>query len=164
MSWKYANKDDYVKLVRIFPLVPISSRAQHGEAMDVIKRLAGKRLMTQAENDYFDVLVRLIQDYENKTVKSTPITPQAALKFLIEQNDLTQSDIAVLAGSQKSHISEFLSGKRNLSRNAAAKLGARFKVDPMLFIPKVMPASQSNNVVRLERPRKKSAGQKGKNS
>ncbi len=137
MSWVYKYDKEYIGLVKKFPLVPIRSRVQHTAALAAIDPLFSESKLTRAESDYFDVLIRLIKNYEDETTEPVSITPQEALEFLMEQNDLTQAAIAKIAGMQKSHISEFLAAKRGLPKNAAVQLGARFKVDPMLFMPRV---------------------------
>jgi len=139
MTWKYSNKNQYLNLVRQFPLIPINSRDQHAEAVLMIKSLALKDGMSVAEGDYFDVLSQLIETYEKREIRQTHLTPNSALNYLMEQNGLCQAEIVMISGMRKSHISEFLAGKRGLPKTAAAKLGARFKVDPMLFLPKVEP-------------------------
>jgi antitoxin component HigA of HigAB toxin-antitoxin module len=56
----------------------------------------------------------------------------------MQEHGLRQVDLLPYV-KHKTHLSAFLKGKRNLSKSAAAKLGARFKVDPMLFLPRVLP-------------------------
>jgi HTH-type transcriptional regulator / antitoxin HigA len=145
MSWAYKYDKEYIDLVKRFPLVPIRSRKQHGAALAAIDNCFSGNKLTKAESDYFHVLAQLIKNYEDETTEPVSITPQEALEFLMEQNDLTQAVIADISGMQKSHVSEFLAGKRGLPKNAAARLGARFKVDPMLFIPKVQALSRNTN-------------------
>jgi len=137
MSWAYKYDKEYIDLVKGFPLVPIRSRGQHTAALAAIDPVFSEGKLSRAESDYFDVLIRLIKNYEDETTEPVLTTPQEALKYLMELNDLTQAAIADISGMQKSHVSEFLKGKRGLPKKAAALLGARFKVDPMLFMPKI---------------------------
>ena len=137
MRWAYKYDREYLNLVEKFPLVPIRSKTQHTAALAASDPLFSGKKLTRAESDYFDVLIQLIKKYEDEHTQRVSITPQEALEYLMEMNDLTQTDIGHISGMQKSHVSEFLSGKRQLPKRATAKLGARFKVDPMLFIPRI---------------------------
>ncbi len=55
------------------------------------------------------------------------------LRALIEQNDLTQSDLLPIFKS-RGYISDVLSGKRAISKRIAKALGERFSVSAELFI------------------------------
>jgi HTH-type transcriptional regulator/antitoxin HigA len=63
------------------------------------------------------------------------MTPQRALESLMEDNNLSQSELARRLEAPQSVISEFLSGKRGLSRKLVIKLADHFKVSPELFLP-----------------------------
>jgi antitoxin component HigA of HigAB toxin-antitoxin module len=144
MIWKYNHLREYIKLVQQFPLAPIRSRSQHGQAMQVLHDLMLKSKMSSAENDYFDVLSDLIQKYESQTTSTNAVTPQQALEFLMEQNGIGQADVSRITNVHPPHISEFFAGRRNIPKHAAAKLGGLFKVDPSIFLPKVSPAETTD--------------------
>lgn len=97
------------------------------------------------------MLSKLILEYENSVTKRVKVAPAEALKFLMEQNDLTQADISRLAEMQPSHLSEFLTGKeRNLPKRAALILADHFKVDPTIFLTPIENAIKRGSP-RLER-------------
>jgi HTH-type transcriptional regulator / antitoxin HigA len=54
------------------------------------------------------------------------------LRFLLDQNGLSQRDIAAELGSE-STVSLVLSGKRRSNRNHIARLSQRFHVSPSVF-------------------------------
>jgi HTH-type transcriptional regulator/antitoxin HigA len=66
------------------------------------------------EADRLELLALLVQDYESKTVKMTLPDPIAAIKFRMEQQNLTQQDLVPFIGS-RSKVSEVLSRKRPLT-------------------------------------------------
>lgn len=87
-----------------------------------------------AEDRMFDLLANLLEDYENRTQAPTrKSSPAENLKFIMDQANLLQKDLADIFGSQ-GKVSEVLSGKRGISVRAAKSLGERFKVSPALFI------------------------------
>lgn len=66
------------------------------------------------ESNQLEVLSILISDYESKHYSIEPPTPLDAIKFRMEQQNLTQRDLIPIIGN-RSKVSEILSGKRQLS-------------------------------------------------
>lgn len=66
------------------------------------------------EADELEVLAVLIADYESKHVSIPPPDPIEAIRFRMEQMNLSQGDLVPYIGS-KSRVSEVLAGKRRLT-------------------------------------------------
>lgn len=66
------------------------------------------------ENDEMEVLVTLIEAYENQHYPIAPPDPIEAITFRMEQNGLTRQDLEPLLGSS-GRVSEILNRKRKLS-------------------------------------------------
>ncbi len=128
---------EYMNLAQRFPLVPIANKQHLQAAIALIKQLASREDLSKEEHGYFLVLSDLIESYEKKSGRLGPkTTPAEALQYLMEENGLTQADLVPIVG-HKSHLSAFLHGKRGLSKTNAIKLAQRFKVSPMLFLPRL---------------------------
>jgi HTH-type transcriptional regulator/antitoxin HigA len=91
-------------------------------------RAAFKRLelVFQAEDgtpgaDEMEILVTLIEAYENKHFPIGPADPVEAIKFRMEQQGLTQKDLEPYIGSS-GRVSEVLSRKRRLSLQMVRRL------------------------------------------
>jgi len=80
-----------------------------------------------------DVVTIFVRDYEERNVPMPNAKPSAVLRFLMEQQDLRQTDLAIIFGSQ-SNVSEVLRGKRNINARQARALAKRFGVSPAVFI------------------------------
>jgi HTH-type transcriptional regulator / antitoxin HigA len=80
-----------------------------------------------------DIVTAFVYDYENRDVKLPDADPAATLRFLMNQHDLRQVDLAELFGTQ-SNVSEVLSGKRDINARQARALAQRFGVTPAAFI------------------------------
>ncbi|MDZ7361500.1 MAG: transcriptional regulator [candidate division KSB1 bacterium] len=65
------------------------------------------------EADRLELLTLLVQDYESKTIKKALPDPIEAIKFRMEQQNLTPRDLEPFIGS-RSKVSEVLSRKRPL--------------------------------------------------
>lgn len=66
------------------------------------------------ESDEMEVLVTLIEAYENQHYPIAPPDPIEAIKFRMEQNGLTRQDLESMLGSS-GRVSEVLNRKRKLS-------------------------------------------------
>ncbi|HTY84985.1 MAG TPA: hypothetical protein VMB19_12245, partial [Silvibacterium sp.] len=60
--------------------------------------------------------------------------PVSIVRFLIEQQHLTQRDLIPQFGSE-SAVSMFMTGQRNLTLEQVRKLSTRFKLPTDVFIP-----------------------------
>jgi HTH-type transcriptional regulator/antitoxin HigA len=74
----------------------------------------------------------LIESYESQNYPDIEGDSINALKILMEEHGLKQSDFPEI-GSQ-GVVSEILSGKRQLNVRQLKLLGERFKVSPMVFV------------------------------
>ena len=81
--------------------------------------------------EVLDYLADRIRVYEEEHIQIPDAGPAAVLRFLMEQHGLKQDDLADCA--PQSRISDFLNGKRAISKDIAKKLAARFKVPAELF-------------------------------
>jgi HTH-type transcriptional regulator/antitoxin HigA len=127
------SKEEYLELVRIFPLIHIEDDGCRTAALAVIDRLVEKSDRSVAENAYLAALTDLVETYENAHVALPPATGVEALRYLMEENHLTQADLAPLFGAP-SIISEVLSGKRQLALTHARRLAAHFGLPVSVFI------------------------------
>jgi len=125
--------DSYMQLLRRFPLKTIKNDEDHEEATAMISELMGHDLDGGA-GDYLDALLVLVNKFEDEHhAIDESMTPQQALRALMEANTLTQADIGRIIGSE-SAVSMFLKGQRDLSKSQIKKLAERFKVDASLFL------------------------------
>ncbi|HAJ35834.1 MAG TPA: transcriptional regulator [Chloroflexi bacterium] len=79
-----------------------------------------------------DTLGTLIRAYEDEHMSMPKATGVEALQYLMEEHDLTQSDLPEV-GSQ-GVVSEILRGKRRLNIRQIQALAERFHVSPAVFI------------------------------
>ncbi len=85
------------------------------------------------EDRLLDLLSDLIEVYEEKVYPIADAPPHEMLKFLMQENDLKQSDLLNVFGSS-GIASEVINGKRSISKAQAKKLAEFFKVSVELFI------------------------------
>jgi HTH-type transcriptional regulator/antitoxin HigA len=128
-----AGLDEYLALVRAFPLAHIRDDAHLDAAMAVIDRLLDKGDRSPAEEMYLDTLADLVETYDEAHVAIPARSGVDALRFLMEANDVRHVDLVPVLG-RKSLVSEVLSGKRPLTLTHIKKLADYFRVSPAVFI------------------------------
>jgi len=134
MNTVRAVSEEYLNLIRKFPLMPIRTNNQLRQAAKVVDQLSDQLPhLSSSERAYFDVLCDLIKHFEDEQYKPGDVTPREALKYLMEVNGLNLNDLVPIV-RHKSHLSAFLNGKRSLSKGNALRLAERFKVSPALFL------------------------------
>jgi HTH-type transcriptional regulator/antitoxin HigA len=99
---------------------PIKSETDHDRALAEIEGLWGAKENSK-EGDKLDILLVLVEDYERKHYPIDPPDPIEALKFRMEQMDLSRKDLEPYIG-KRSRVSEILNHQRNLSLNMIRKL------------------------------------------
>ncbi|MGA2584009.1 MAG: transcriptional regulator [Tepidisphaeraceae bacterium] len=128
--------DDYLQLIRMFPLRTLRSDAEHAEAIRILTRLLARPngQMSDGERDYADVLGRLIDDFGDKKhpFSREKFTPLEMLRFLMRENGMNSEALGKVLGN-KTAASLVLNGKRELSKSHIRRLAARFKVSPGVF-------------------------------
>lgn len=135
MSFAVKCTDRYFELVRQFPLVPLRTKRQYKAALRMIHQLTDEPLnLSQTELDYISVLGGLIADYEKILYPAEKVSGRDMLKFLMEQNEMTLTDLAREIGGHKSNLSAFLNRSRSLSKASALALAKRFGIAAEVFL------------------------------
>ncbi len=102
---------------------------------DALFRLTAMENPSRSEVEAIELLTLLVERYEQEHYSVPAADPASVVRFLIEQQNLTQRDLIPQFGSE-SAVSMFLSGQRNLTLEQVGKLSTRFKLPTDVFIPK----------------------------
>ena len=129
MSTTLANPADMIR--RGAPHL-IHSEEELAEYTAALFDLTAKTAPTREEEEAIELLTLLIDRYESQHYPVPQAEPVDVLRFLLDQNGLSQRDIAEELGSE-STVSLVLSGKRQLNRDHIARLSERFHVAPSVF-------------------------------
>lgn len=126
------TKDEYLDLVRRFPLRPIRNDDQHSAAIAVLASLDGKPDPSTDESDYADTLAMLLKEYELPQRLPSASVPER-IRFLMTESGLNVSALGKIIGSQP-EASMVLAGKRELSKEQIRRLSRHFKLDAGYFL------------------------------
>jgi HTH-type transcriptional regulator / antitoxin HigA len=112
----------------------MATQTANERALATVRELTSRK-RTPEENALLRLLVDQIEKFENRRYPSLGYhpTPADTIRFLMEQNGLSQKDMWTLLGG-KSHTSEVLNGKRKVNNRQAGLLGKRFEISPSAFI------------------------------
>ncbi len=126
---------DYAGLCQVLTPRPIHDKAEFHNVMEVTDVMAGHKL-TPDQEDYFDLLCRLIEDYENEHAKLRPAkaTSLEALQHLLDAHSMTGADLARLLGVHRTLGAMILRGERKLTLNHVSALARHFGVSADLFL------------------------------
>ena len=121
----------------------IKTAAQHEATLARIEEIFDAKPDT-AKGDELELLLLLVESYEDKTYPIELPDPIEALRFRMEQAGLQPKDLIPYIGS-KSKVEEVLSGQRPLSLSMIRKLvtGLRIPAEVALRAPKALPAQRS---------------------
>jgi antitoxin HigA-1 len=69
-----------------------------------------------------------------KPRRAIPVQPGKILQEILEQNSLTQSQLATYIGATQTKINEICRGKRGVSSDTAMRLGRVFGQSPLFWL------------------------------
>jgi HTH-type transcriptional regulator/antitoxin HigA len=113
-------------------LKPIRSEKDYEEALAEVEDLWGAKTGTP-KGDRLDVLATLIEAYEAEHYPMDPPDPIEAIKFRMEQQDLTRKDLEKILGTRM-RVSEVLNRKRGLSINMIRALHQKLGISADVLI------------------------------
>ena len=111
---------------------PIKTERDYHAAINRIEELWGVKIDTP-EGDEFDLLVTLVESYEMKHYPIAPPDPIDAIKFRMEQMELTNADMVQYLGSQ-SRVSEILNKHRSLTLGMIKSLYKGLKIPAEILL------------------------------
>jgi HTH-type transcriptional regulator / antitoxin HigA len=99
---------------------PIKTEADYERALGEIERLWGAAANTP-KGDKLDILLTLVEAYEQTHYPIDPPDPVEAIKFRMEQMGLTRKDLEPYLG-KRGRVAEVLNRQRKLSLNMIRRL------------------------------------------
>ena len=125
---------DYRRLCTVVPLGTLHTKKDHARAVQMLDAILDEIGEDEKHPmaELADAISVFIDKYETEHVPIPSSKPSAALKFLMREHDLRQSDLPEI-GSQ-GVVSEILVGKRELNARQIKQLARRFGVSPVVFI------------------------------
>ena len=121
-------------LQAIVPVSPIRNEWQYEQGLNILNGLLD--IVNDDEThplyDLLDTLGILVHTYEESCYPAPEVTGIEVLKFLMEEQNLTSSDLPDVGDSRM--VSELLTGDRPLSVVHIRALSQRFGLSPATFL------------------------------
>lgn len=105
---------------------PIRNEDDYKAALRQIESLMDAKENT-IDGDRLDVLVTLVEAYEHKNFPMDLPDPVAAIKFYMEQNNMTPKDLESVIG-RRNRVYEVLNHKRQLTLKMIRNLHGQFGI------------------------------------
>ena len=126
---------DYTGLCRMLTPRPIHDQVDFENVAEITDAMAGHKLAPDQE-DYFDLLCRLIEDYEKEHAQlaTAKVTALDALQHLLDAHDMSAADLARLLDVHRTLGAMILRGERQLTLAHVRALAKHFSVSADLFL------------------------------
>ncbi|WP_414624581.1 helix-turn-helix domain-containing protein [Calothrix sp. CCY 0018] len=93
------NRETYAQLLAKYQPKVITTDAENEQAILIAEKLAHKTNRTSEESALYQLLITLIEKYENETYPMGETTPLSMLLHLMEARGLKQADLIDVIGS-----------------------------------------------------------------
>lgn len=109
----------------------------HGEEQNrffiqLLERLTSKKKVSKAEAKLIELLILLVESYEDRNYSVPNAGPLDIIRHLMEAHALRQKDLVDVFGTE-SIVSDVLNGKRELTKEHIRRMSIRFGVSPAVF-------------------------------
>jgi HTH-type transcriptional regulator / antitoxin HigA len=126
------NSEAYSKLLSQYQPRVIKSEKENDHFLAIAEDLLSRSHLTLEENTLLELLVRLIEDFENQHYQLNVSTPRSIILHLLEAQNLEIGDLVAVLGSSEL-VSQVMNGEVGVTREQAEILGKFFHVDASLF-------------------------------
>jgi HTH-type transcriptional regulator / antitoxin HigA len=126
------NRNIYGDLLAQHQPKAIETEAENDAAIMLAESLE-HRQRTPEEDALLDLLIILIEKFEEASYPVPNVEPDRMLLHLMESRNMKQEELVGVIGS-RGVVSEIVNGKRSISKAQAKALGQLFHVSPSLFI------------------------------
>ena len=126
-------RDIYSKLLSKYQPRIIKTEEENEFFMEIVEELISTKNLNSEEEALLQLLVKLIEDFEDKHYQINASTPQSRLLHLMEARSLDATDLLEIMGSREAVV-EVINDRLEITKQQAEALGRFFHVDPGLFL------------------------------
>jgi antitoxin component HigA of HigAB toxin-antitoxin module len=123
----------YAELCALLLPRTIHDRHELENVTEMAEAMAGHKL-SRDQTDYFDLLCRLIEDYEKEEAAASKASGLEVLGHLLAENGMSGGDLSRLLGAHRTLGPMILRGERKLTAKHMRILSAHFSVSADLFL------------------------------
>jgi HTH-type transcriptional regulator / antitoxin HigA len=127
------DTDIYSKLLSKYQPRIIKTEEENEFFLEIVEELISTKNLNSEEEALLQLLVKLIEDFEDKHYQINASTPQSRLLHLMEARSLDATDLLEIMGSREAVV-EVINDRLEITKQQAEALGRFFHVDPGLFL------------------------------
>ncbi|MEG4138419.1 transcriptional regulator [Microcoleus sp. Pol14C2] len=127
------DSDKYSSLLSQHQPRIIKNEDENEIFLEIVESLLSRENLTPEEDTLLELLVKLIEDFEEKHYQLNASTPQSRLIHLMEARSLDPADLIEIIGSIEM-VTEVINGQLEITKKQAEALGKFFHVNPGLFL------------------------------
>jgi HTH-type transcriptional regulator / antitoxin HigA len=127
------NSENYSQLLSQYQPQIIKTEEENEQFLEVVEELLSRSSLTSEEDTLLELLVKLIEDFENKHYQLNVSTPHSRILHLLEARGLEPDDLVTVLGSSEV-VTQIVNGEVAVTQEQAEALGKFFHVDVSLFI------------------------------
>lgn len=135
MTPGFDGRADYANLLVAMQPRSIRSDDEAETVQSHIDALIDRGDLSDAEQEMLSLLGDLMLAWEGDRYDLPALSPQAAIRALLEAHGRRQSDLVGPVFATKSIASEVLNGKRRLTYEHVQRLARVFHISPAVFYP-----------------------------
>ena len=127
------DRNIYRKLLSKYQPRIIKTEEKNEFFLEIVEELISTKNLKSEEEALLQLLVKLIEDFEDKHYQINASTPQSRLLHLMEARSLDATDLLEIMGSREAVV-EVINDRLEITKQQAEALGRFFHVDPGLFL------------------------------
>lgn len=127
------NSDIYSELLSQHQPRIIKTEEENEKFLETVEELLSHSHLTPEEDALLELLVKLIEDFEDKHYQLNSSTPYSRLLHLMEARGLEQADLVEILGSSEI-VTKIMNSELEITKEQAEALGKFFHVDASLFV------------------------------
>jgi len=126
------NSDTYTNLLVKYQPKVIKTEVENERAISLAEELDCRSHRTPEEESLLELLLLLIEKFEEEHYPIPQSSGRSILLHLIEENDLNSDDLAGILGN-RINVTDIIHGKQSMSQSQVRKLANYFNIDEKLL-------------------------------
>ncbi|NJK65258.1 MAG: transcriptional regulator [Microcoleus sp. CSU_2_2] len=123
----------YINLLYKYQPRIIKTEEENGIFLEIVEELISRPNLTPEEDALLELLVKLIEDFEDKHYQLNISTPKSRLLHLMDARSIEAEDLGEIMGSSE-EVFEIINDRLEITKKQAEDLGRFFRIDPGLFL------------------------------
>jgi HTH-type transcriptional regulator / antitoxin HigA len=127
------DSDRYSSLLSQYQPRIIKNEDENEIFLEIVESLLSRENLTPEEDTLLELLVKLIEDFEQNFYQINASTPHSRLLHLMDARNLQPADLVGIMDTIEM-ATELVNGQLEITKKQAEALGKFFHVNPSLFL------------------------------